>query len=114
MVFTANATGALKLVGESFPFTEGSTFVYGVDSHNSVTGIREFAMQKGARVAHIDATNRGGFDIIVAKVRRRLYLIIYLSDMLRVSENSTTQSTSRSGAFHQPLCTNCSIEHLEQ
>jgi len=114
VVFTANATGALKLVGESFPFTEGSTFVYGVDSHNSVTGIREFAMQKGARVAHIDATNRGGFDIIVAKVRRRLYLIIYLSDMLRVSENSTTQSTSRSGAFHQPLRTNCSIEHLEQ
>ena len=114
MVFTANATGALKIVGESFPFTEGSTFVYGVDSHNSVTGIREFAMQKGAQVAHIDTTNRGGFDIIVAKVRRRLYLIILLSDMRRVSENSTAQSTSRTRTFHQPLRINRSIERLEQ
>jgi len=36
VVFTANATAALKLVGESYPFTNESTLVLGVDSHNSV------------------------------------------------------------------------------
>lgn len=36
VVFTANATAALKLVGESYPFTSESTLVLGVDSHNSV------------------------------------------------------------------------------
>lgn len=36
VIFTANATAALKLVGESYPFTNGSSLVLGVDSHNSV------------------------------------------------------------------------------
>lgn len=36
VVFTANATAALKLVGESYPFTGGSSLVLGTDSHNSV------------------------------------------------------------------------------
>jgi hypothetical protein len=36
VIFTANATAALKLVGESYPFTGGSSLVLGVDSHNSV------------------------------------------------------------------------------
>ncbi|KIY51458.1 PLP-dependent transferase [Fistulina hepatica ATCC 64428] len=48
VVFTANATAALKLVGESFPFSEGSIYVLGMDSHNSVNGIRQFATRKGA------------------------------------------------------------------
>jgi molybdenum cofactor sulfurtransferase len=69
VVFTANATGALKLVGESYPFAEGSSFVLGADSHNSVNGIREFASRHGARVCYIESTNRGGFDVMVAKVR---------------------------------------------
>jgi selenocysteine lyase/cysteine desulfurase len=60
VVFTANATGALKLVGESFPFHEGSSFVLGVDSHNSVHGIREYASRRGARVSYIPSTSRGG------------------------------------------------------
>ncbi len=36
VIFTANTTAALKLVGESYPFTDGSNLVIGVDSHNSV------------------------------------------------------------------------------
>ncbi len=49
-VFTLNASGALKLVGESFPFTEGGRFLATYDNHNSVNGIREFAKSKGAEV----------------------------------------------------------------
>jgi len=37
VIFTANASAALKLVGESYPFTGGSSLVLGVDSHNSVS-----------------------------------------------------------------------------
>jgi selenocysteine lyase/cysteine desulfurase len=37
VVFTPNATGALKLVGESFPFAPGGRFVLSADSHNSVS-----------------------------------------------------------------------------
>ena len=56
VVFTLNASGALKLVGESFPFSEGSTFVLTADNHNSVNGIREFARHKGADVRYLPLT----------------------------------------------------------
>ena len=36
VVFTSNASAALKLVGEAYPFTPDSCLVIGVDSHNSV------------------------------------------------------------------------------
>ena len=49
-VFTLNASGALKLVGESYPFEPGGRLLLTVDNHNSVNGIREFARAKGARV----------------------------------------------------------------
>jgi molybdenum cofactor sulfurtransferase len=53
VAFTANASAALKLVGESFPFGPGGTFALTVDNHNSVNGIREFARSKGAKVAYV-------------------------------------------------------------
>ncbi|MEW5868584.1 MAG: aminotransferase class V-fold PLP-dependent enzyme [Chloroflexota bacterium] len=52
-IFTANASGALKLVGESYPFGPGSRYVLTFDNHNSVNGIREFARAKGAEVEYI-------------------------------------------------------------
>ncbi|KAF8557922.1 PLP-dependent transferase [Imleria badia] len=67
VIFTGNATGALKLVGEAFPFQEGSSFVLGADSHNSVHGIREFAARRGAQVHYIPSISTGGFDPSVAK-----------------------------------------------
>ncbi|PPQ93853.1 hypothetical protein CVT25_013562 [Psilocybe cyanescens] len=67
VVFTANASGALKLVAEAYPFTQGSSLVLGADAHNSVHGIREFAKFKNAEVAYIPSTSRGGFDVPTAK-----------------------------------------------
>jgi molybdenum cofactor sulfurtransferase len=51
-VFTTNATGALKLVGEAYPFAPGGRFLLTFDNHNSVNGIREFARAKGATVEY--------------------------------------------------------------
>ena len=52
-VFSANASGALKLVGEAYPFASGGTFALTFDNHNSVNGIREFASSKGAAVQYV-------------------------------------------------------------
>lgn len=53
VIFTQNATGALKLVGESYPFCPGDTYLLTFDNHNSVNGIREFARARGAAVSYI-------------------------------------------------------------
>ncbi len=52
-IFTANASGALKIVGESYPFDPDSRYLLTFDNHNSVNGIREFAHARGAQVTYI-------------------------------------------------------------
>ena len=74
VIFTSNATGAMKLVGEAFPFVEDSSYILGVDSHNSVNGIRQFALAKGARVAYIVSTPLGGIGEPETKVPASLPL----------------------------------------
>jgi selenocysteine lyase/cysteine desulfurase len=53
IIFTANASGALKLVGEAYPFAPGGIYLLSFDNHNSVNGIREFAARAGAAVSYI-------------------------------------------------------------
>ncbi|MBI4875550.1 MAG: aminotransferase class V-fold PLP-dependent enzyme [Acidobacteria bacterium] len=53
VVFTANASTALKLVGEAYPFGSGGRFLLTFDNHNSVNGIREFARARQAGIAYI-------------------------------------------------------------
>jgi len=53
VVFTQNASGALKLVGEAYPFSKGCHYLLTFDNHNSVNGIREFAHVKGADVTYV-------------------------------------------------------------
>ena len=64
VVFTPNATGALKLVGEAYPFDAGSRFLLTSDNHNSVNGIREFARAAGATTTYLPG------DAAVAARRR--------------------------------------------
>ena len=53
VIFTPNATGALRLVGESYPFRTGDRFLLTFDNHNSVNGIREFARARGAETTYV-------------------------------------------------------------
>jgi selenocysteine lyase/cysteine desulfurase len=53
VIFTPNATGALRLVGESFPFGPDGRFLLTFDNHNSVNGIRQFARARGASVTYV-------------------------------------------------------------
>jgi hypothetical protein len=87
VIFTANASQALKLVGEAFPFGSGyalpflpyifclhsytfrSSLLLPEDAHNSVHGIREFARRAGASVAYMPVrSGRGGTDVAKAGV----------------------------------------------
>jgi len=53
VAFTPNASGALKLVGEAYPFAPGGHYLLTFDNHNSVNGIREFAHARGATVTYV-------------------------------------------------------------
>ena len=53
VIFTGNASHALKLVGESYPFGPGKQFLLTFDNHNSVNGIREFARSRNADIRYI-------------------------------------------------------------
>jgi len=53
-VFTSGATSALKLVGETFPWSAESEYWYTSENHNSVLGIREYALDQGAAVTAVD------------------------------------------------------------
>jgi len=48
-VFTQNASMALKIVGECYPFEENGHFVLLSDNHNSVNGIREYCIEEGGK-----------------------------------------------------------------
>ncbi len=53
VIFTPNATGALRLVGEAYPFRAGDRFLLTFDNHNSVNGVREFAHARGAETSYV-------------------------------------------------------------
>jgi selenocysteine lyase/cysteine desulfurase len=52
-IFTPNATGACRLVGEAYPFGPRTRLVLTYDNHNSVNGIREFARSRGAITQYV-------------------------------------------------------------
>jgi selenocysteine lyase/cysteine desulfurase len=53
VIFTANASGGMRIVAESFPFRSGSRLVLTADNHNSVNGIRVRARRRGATVDYV-------------------------------------------------------------
>jgi selenocysteine lyase/cysteine desulfurase len=53
VIFTPNASGACRLVGEAYPFGRGRDLVMTFDNHNSVNGIREFARRAGSRRRYV-------------------------------------------------------------
>lgn len=73
-VFTSNASGALKIVGECYPFDKKGQFLLFTDNHNSVNGIREYCKRAG-----------GAFDFVPMNI-----------EDLTVSEEDLNQQLSGS------------------
>lgn len=57
-IFTPNATGALHIIGECYPFSEHSEMLLTADNHNSVNGIREYCRSKGGTVNYCSLNSR--------------------------------------------------------
>ncbi len=55
-IFTKNTRGALKHVGESYPFEKNGKFLLTFDNHNSVNDIREYARAHDAPVDYVPLT----------------------------------------------------------
>ncbi|HEY3885926.1 MAG TPA: aminotransferase class V-fold PLP-dependent enzyme, partial [Vicinamibacterales bacterium] len=53
LCFTANASAAIKLVAEAYPFGPSAALLLAADNHNSVNGMREFARRAGADVRYL-------------------------------------------------------------
>ncbi len=72
VIFTQNASAALKIVAESYPYEHGSRLLLTADNHNSVNGLREFAAAKGADVRYIPlrADMRLDEDTLAAELAR--------------------------------------------
>jgi selenocysteine lyase/cysteine desulfurase len=71
VIFTPNATGACRLVGEAYRFRPLSRLVLTADNHNSVNGLREFARARGAAVRYVPIS---GADLRICRTglpRRR-------------------------------------------
>jgi selenocysteine lyase/cysteine desulfurase len=74
VVFTQNATGACRLVGEAFQFRRGGRLVLPLDNHNSVNGLREFARAGGADAVYVPFDSpdlRIGADVLAATLAGR-------------------------------------------
>ncbi|KAJ2779943.1 hypothetical protein H4R18_003723 [Coemansia javaensis] len=75
VVFTANASAAIRLAGEIAPLTADGTFCFTRESHTSVVGVRALAAERGARIrpaefAQID-------DIVAPQAARGTSLLAY-------------------------------------
>ncbi|KAH8763839.1 pyridoxal phosphate-dependent transferase [Hyaloscypha finlandica] len=53
VIFTPNATGAARLVGEAYPFSRRTRLILSADNHNSVNGLREFAHRSHTRTVYV-------------------------------------------------------------
>lgn len=67
VIFLASATHALKLVGEFFPWSSSSKYIYTKYNHNSVLGIRKYALSNNATFNVVDSYEN------VTNVVRSLY-----------------------------------------
>ena len=56
VIFTANASSAIRILAEAFPFRRNSRLVLTADNHNSVNGLRVPARRRGATVEYVPLT----------------------------------------------------------
>ncbi|CCH17177.1 aminotransferase class V-fold PLP-dependent enzyme [Micromonospora lupini] len=98
VVFTPNASGACRLVGEAYDFGQDTPFALTWDNHNSVNGIREYARAAGAPVRYVPLS---GPELRVAE-----------SDLVTVLDAERRGPSGRRGLFAYPAQSNFSgVQH---
>ena len=107
-IFTQNATAALKQVGESYPFCAGGRLLLTVDNHNSVNGIREFALARArswtyapltyARAAHRSRRRSSALLGAGRRPRRDSVRVSRAVEFLRREASARSRRTRRTTA----------------
>ncbi|MET8250529.1 aminotransferase class V-fold PLP-dependent enzyme [Micromonospora sp. NPDC005197] len=98
VVFTPNASGACRLVGEAYDFGPAAPFALTWDNHNSVNGIREYARAADAPVRYVPLS---GPELRVAE-----------SDLVTVLDAGRRGRSGRRGLFAYPAQSNFSgVQH---
>ncbi|RKF25514.1 aminotransferase class V-fold PLP-dependent enzyme [Micromonospora globbae] len=98
VIFTPNASGACRLVGEAYDFGRGRPLVLTWDNHNSVNGIREYARTAGAPVRYVPLS---GPDLRVSEPD-----VIAALTAGRLVGPRRWRRTGRSGLFAYPAQSN--------
>ncbi|KAF8588822.1 PLP-dependent transferase [Ramaria rubella] len=62
VVWTANTSSAMRIVGEGYSWHSGSRLLLGHDSHNSLNGLRAFARKDGAAIDYYAISPAGGWE----------------------------------------------------
>lgn len=106
VIFTANATQALKLIGEAYPFAPDGEFLLTFDNHNSVNGIREFARNRHCpttyvpivlpemRVheeelaAHLERPSQGGYRLFAYPAQSNFSGVQHPLDWISLAQHS--------------------------
>ncbi|KAG8871284.1 hypothetical protein FRC20_010727 [Serendipita sp. 405] len=110
-IFTSNATNALKIVGENFPFEPESSLILPADCHNSVNGLRQFAHSTGATVDYLACTPFGGFDpseaemllakrVNIARDAPSLFVLTGQSNITGLRPSLSTLSDAKKSGFY--------------
>jgi molybdenum cofactor sulfurtransferase len=71
VIFTSGATAALKLVGECFPWSPQSEFCHTLACHNSLLGVREYALAAGGSCRAVQLAARAADGMTTAAVYPR-------------------------------------------
>lgn len=100
VIFTPNASGACRLVGEAYDFGRGRPLVLTWDNHNSVNGIREYARTAHAPVRYVPLT---GPELRVAEPD---VIAALTTARARLTGRPRRRSSGGSGLFAYPAQSN--------
>jgi len=89
-IFTSGTTHSLKIIGEYFDWSPNNKFIYTLDNHTSVIGIREYALKNGSTIEVIDfednkIENINSFFDVNSRNKKKISDII---DAIDVSNNT--------------------------
>jgi len=110
-IFTPNATGACRLVGEAYPFGPRTRLVLTWDNHNSVNGIREFARSRGAITRYVPFSSPE-LRVDDDAIRQALAQPVPLRAAWRMAAPSAAAVSRRRGLLAYPAQSNFSgVQH---
>ncbi|KMT00618.1 hypothetical protein BVRB_9g219130 [Beta vulgaris subsp. vulgaris] len=97
-IFTSGATAALKLVGEAFPWSSQSCFMYTMENHNSVLGMREYALNHGAAAVAVDVEELVG--LCTSSIDKRTLFKVSQHTTQRRNGNESMGENTAGNACH--------------